>query len=269
MLTLFIEKQESKLANSLNTQKLLNSTLKDRNKTLNTFSHIMSHDLKAPLRNTVSFIQLIRKKFQFENEKQKQYFQIIEDSTKEMKVLIDELLLYQKVESEAITFESIELKNLISELSSNIQKGPLNKKLQIDISTLPKINGNSILLKALFSNLISNSIKFQPKEKDNHTPIIKIWSYENMPKYFEIFISDNGIGIQEEYINNLFQPFKRYHSKKEYEGTGLGMSICKSVMERHSGFIELSKTSGCTFKLTFPKMKPPNQADGHDPSSPR
>jgi len=109
-------------------------------------------------------------------------------------------------------------------------------------------------LKTLFKNLISNGIKYQPKESSDHIPTIKIWS--ELGESIDIFISDNGIGIDDNYSKDIFEPFKRYHNKKDYKGTGLGLSICKSVMEKHSGKIELFKSSneGTTFKLTFPKV---------------
>jgi signal transduction histidine kinase len=254
LLTSFIEKQDSKLSTSLNHQRFLNDSLKEKNERLTAFGHIMSHDLKEPLRNITSFIQLIRKRITVQNTVQNQYFDIIESASKEMNIMIDDLLFFQKVESDEIIFENICLKELITDVSSIYQVKLTNNKIQIDICDLPKVRGNVILLKALFSNLISNSRKYQPKDKESHIPFIKVWSEENIES-FEILISDNGIGIEKTYIKNLFLAFKRFHNKNEYKGTGLGMSICKSVMDKHSGNIELSDTSiyGSTFKLIFPK----------------
>jgi len=117
-----------------------------------------------------------------------------------------------------------------------------------------------VLLKTLFSNLITNATKYQPKNKEGHIPIIKIWAKES-DQSTEVYISDNGIGIKKDYIPKLFSPFKRFHSNDEYKGTGLGMSICKRVMENHNGQIEVFQTSesGTTFKLTFQYTQHPDQ----------
>lgn len=181
----------------------------------------MSHDLKAPLITISSFSQLIKQKVKFENESNKQYFDFIENSTNEMKTLIEELLLYNKVESESHDFATINLNDLIDAISSTYHYDLSENRIKFILRPLPSVKGNYVLLKTLYRNLISNSIKYQPKEKANDIPQIEIWSSTDQADYIEVYISDNGIGIDEKYIKNLFLPFKRFHSKQEYEGTGL------------------------------------------------
>jgi len=132
----------------------------------------------------------------------------------------------------------------------------INKEVAFEVGKLPEVTGNQQLLRTLFHNLISNAIKYQPKCKPNYIPKISINSSDDSNYHF-IIVSDNGIGIKEEYIENLFTPFKRFHTNSEYEGTGLGMSICRKVMQKHGSSIELLETStnGSKFKLAFKKSK--------------
>ena len=265
---IFLERQDNSLSKSLADQKSMNDKLQELNlslvnksKELQTFSHIMGHDLKAPLRSIRSFSGLISRKLSFENEDEKQYFEFITNSTKQMQTLIDDLLLFHKVESAKIEFEAISLNKIIRFVYSTYHYDLEAGNVIIESEDLPVILGNIVLLKALFNNLISNSIKYQPIDQKEHQPQIRIWSTENQSGNIELFISDNGIGIEQDYLVNLFEPFKKFHAETEYKGSGLGMSICKRVMEKHNGKIELLKTStqGTIFKLTFLKNPTNNQ----------
>ena len=172
-----------------------------------------------------------------------------------MQVLIDELLLLHKVENETIPFENCDLNEIVKEVASYFRHDIAEKKAEINISNLPIIKCNKTLIGALLKNLISNSIKFQPKDKPNHIPVIKIWHETDSKNGLNlIFISDNGVGIDTTYMEKLFEPFKRFYNQSEYKGTGLGMSICIRIMDRHKGTIAVAETSskGTTFKLCFP-----------------
>jgi len=261
MISSFIEKQDSRI-NKLNQslkQKLeekerLTKKIEIKNEELITFTHIMSHDLKAPIRTINSFTQLLRKRIKFNDKKNEEYFQFIEDSSGSMNFLIDDLLTYYKIEAEENTFEPVNISSLVHEIKTSYQIELNNGEVQIDVQKLPLINGDRNLLRTLFYNLISNSIKFQPKIQSYHIPTIKIYASEN-DKHIFVFISDNGIGISDKYLEKLFNPFQRFHSLNEYKGTGLGMSICKRVMDKHKGQIVIESTSknGTTIKLVFPK----------------
>lgn len=164
------------------------------------------------------------------------------------------MITFSKIESEEEELKLIELNTIIEDVKSHCEFDLIDKNVTLKISNLPVIYGNRQMLKTLFNNLISNSIKYQPKDKLNHIPVISISHTINDCNY-RILIEDNGIGIENTYKNELFEPFKRFHSNAEYEGTGLGLSICKKVMDKHNGIIELKSTSenGSTFILTFPK----------------
>jgi len=218
----------------------------------------MAHDLKAPLYNISAFAGLIKKQITngFHKEKVSKYINFIDNSSESMAVLIEDLLLYSKIDMEELDFSNVHLNDLVDLVlpvfSYDINAG----STAINIKELPTIHGNKSLLKTVFHNLISNGIKYQPKDQPNHQAQIDIWSAENDKQYC-IFIQDNGIGIKSEHVNEVFKPFVRFHSSKEYSGTGLGMSICRRIMKNHNGSVELDQTSnkGSRFKLTFPKME--------------
>lgn len=260
-LILFIESQDKKIDKSIieltnnNLRiKKLNDSLKIQNEEITTFSHAMSHDLKEPIRNITAFIDLLKKKGETIDPKSDKHLEIINNSATSMRSLIDDLLLYAKINHKELTLESIDLAQLINEILPNFQYTIESKNAKIEIGELPIIQGNKQLLKVLFHNFISNALKFQPKT-EGHIPSIKINSDS---KNGDIYFTDNGLGFDESFIQNMFVPFKRYHSKNEYAGSGLGLSICMKVMDKHGGILKLLDTSknGTTFLLRFTNSKP-------------
>jgi len=230
--------------------------LDEKNNELVVFSHIMSHDLKSPLGTIKAFANLLIKGTEKneDTEKNIKYLNFIMTSTSSMSNLVDDLLVYSKLETDDYILEKVDLQDVINSVIPSFQFDVMSKHVQIKANNLPIILGNTSVIKTVFHNLISNAIKYQPKNIRHHQPKITIWSEENY-EHHQVFIQDNGIGIKKEYIDDLFTPFKRFHSDKEYKGTGLGMSICHRIMEKHNGSISLQSTSekGSIFKLNFPK----------------
>ncbi len=232
----------------------LNNELSEKNNEMKTFHYMLSHDLKGPLQTVHAFSNLLKNKVAIQG-KEEQYLNFIEDSAHQMQILIDELLLLHKVENEAISFEPCDLNEIVKEVIKYFRHDIADNKVDIHISNLPVIKCNKTLIVALLKNLISNAIKFQPKDKPNHFPVIKIWHEVDVINEQEwIYLSDNGVGIDASYMEKIFEPFKRFYNQLEYKGTGLGMSICKRIMDRHKGTIAVAETSskGTTFKLCFP-----------------
>jgi len=261
VISTFIEKQDGQIFYLNKNLKLrlqekegLTKKLKSKNEELITFSHIMTHDLKSPLKNIIALSGLIKKQFEFDNQEQKKYFTYMQESAISMSGLIDDLIAFSKIESEEGKLKLIELNTVIEDVKSHCEFDLTHKNVKLKFLNLPVIYGNRQMLKTLFNNLISNSIKYQPKDQSNHIPSISISHIVNECNYY-ILIEDNGIGIKSTNKEELFEPFKRFHSNAEYEGTGLGLSICKKVMDKHSGTIKLKSTSenGSTFELSFPK----------------
>ena len=262
MMSYFIEHQDAKIL-KLNKdlkgkykEKIeLTESLKLKNEELIVFSHIMSHDLKAPLRTIKSFSALLRKEVKFENRKNAAYFQFIEESSASMDKLINDILAYYRVGSEEKYFKRVDLNQIFENIKFTYQFDLSQGTLKLNIANLPVIRADENLLNTLFQNLISNSIKFQPKGKEQHKHIIDIKSESNAREDI-IYVTDNGIGIEKQFVENIFTPFRRNHNSSEYEGSGLGLSICKRVMDKHHGTITVQDTNekGTTIALNFPKV---------------
>ncbi|MEM6804879.1 MAG: HAMP domain-containing sensor histidine kinase, partial [Bacteroidota bacterium] len=236
-------------------RKDLNNKLKSKNEELLVFSQMMSHDLKAPLRVINSFSRILRKKLSLENQKDKEYFSYIEKNSKSMKHLIDDLLAFFNTDSENNLNHDVELGKVIEEVIATFQYDIDEKGVQVEIVgiwDIEDLKGNEQLLRTVFHNLISNAIKYQPKDKEGHIPWVKIQAKRSYTET-EVWVSDNGIGVEKKHQKNLFQAFQRFHSKEQYKGTGLGLSICKRAMEKLGGevFLLESSENGSIFKLIF------------------
>lgn len=257
----YVEQQNKSLSESIDILEMsnlsiekLNKSLEEKNEEIIGYTYAMNHDLKSPIRNILSFVNLIEDNQGIKGEDNKEYFKYVKNSTQSLNSLVSELLKYSKVSNETLSFNLTPMNEIIDEVLVDFKYDLENNKVKVEIGELPIIYGNETQLKNLFYNLISNGIKYQPKDEE-HIAHLSINSYDDSA-YHYIEVSDNGIGIKEEYRDNLFVPFKRFHNNSEYEGTGLGMSICKKVMEKHNGRIELKSSSpkGTTFKLAFKKL---------------
>ena len=241
-----------------------NVELEKHVKELNEFNQVASHDLQEPLRKIQTFISRI-------NDKEKEnmtsagqeYLSRIETASNRMRVLINDLLQYSKANRSEIKLVKINLNEVLSdtlmELSQNIEE----KKAIINHTELPIINGTHFQMQQLFSNLLSNSLKYSKKDV---TPVIDITCEKVLAKteaalnersskeYYKINVTDNGIGFEQEQSKKIFLLFNRLHGKTEYHGTGVGLAICEKIVENHKGFIFATSTpdQGATFTIYFP-----------------
>lgn len=220
---------------------------------LENFAYFASHDLKTPLRNIVSFTQLL---FRKTNTKllpeELEYLQFIIDSGKELSFLIDDLLDYSRIQKQEIALEKFSVSELVNGTLQKL-KYTINEKqalIKTDIQ-VASITADHLKIRQLFQNLLTNAIKFQPP---NQQAVINIRAYsDNQFWHFEV--EDNGIGIKPNYHDKVFLIFKRLHNKDEYEGSGIGLAICKEIIEQHHGEIGLRSNEGpgCTFFFSIPK----------------
>lgn len=248
-----MEKQQNQLILAIDAKTETLKLLENKHQDLLLFNNMMNHDIKAPLRSIKGFSYLLKRTQP--TETQKEYLDFISNSASSLERLISDLLLYTKMNSIELEAENVNIDFVIEAICLSLKYDIEQKKGKIIKKNLPEtIYGNEEGLRTVFQNLISNSIKYQPKEKDNHVPEIII-RYEEEEKFDVIFVEDNGIGIKEENIARLFTPFTRFHSAAEYEGTGLGLSICKNIMEKHNGEIKVvpQEKSGTCFRLRFAK----------------
>jgi len=227
-----------------------NETLDDKNKELEQFVFIASHDLKAPLRNIISFTSLIKKKLDaIQNDEVDNYLSFINESGTKMNLLIDSILNYGKIKKLRQEDKGkIDLNAMIKEISLMLIQNH-SKEIKIYCEDLPSIYAHKVAIEQLLNNIIENGIKYNEAQ----LPSIKIWA-ESEEDTFTLCIKDNGIGIEEKYIETVFEMFKRLHTSAEFEGTGIGLAICKKIVEMHDGniTIESKKNKGSIFKLQFP-----------------
>ena len=226
----------------------------ESNVQLEQFAFIAAHDMKAPLRSIASFSELLKRSLgeQQLNKKQSNYFDYISTGTKRMSALITDLLNYSKVSGHKLNLEptnfNLVVDNVTQYLASTIEER--NAEI-VTTSTLPDdIIADRVKIYQVFQNLISNAIKFTAADV---TPRVTI-SYIKESGFHNFKISDNGIGMEEEYHNQIFESFKQINNKNQFEGTGLGLSICKKIIEHHGGNISVHSQlgEGTTMKFNLP-----------------
>jgi len=242
----------------------INRDLESANRDLTSFTYISSHDLQEPLRKIQNFAVCIL----LEDEKNlsetgKYYLHRMEQSTKRMQALIQDLLVYSQSKDSERKFEDTDLNVIIEEVKIEYEDSILNKRLSIEAEKLCHVNIIPFQFRQLFQNLISNSVKFSQPQTAIHinikTEIVTGKNVHNLklsPEtgYCHITYTDNGIGFDPQYADYIFDIFKRLYSKEEYEGTGIGLAICKRIVENHKGIItatgEMNK--GARFDIYIP-----------------
>lgn len=218
-----------------------------RNKELSQFAYIASHDLKTPLNNVSSLLQIIEGQLDEETNK---ILSLISDSTERMRVLIDDLLEYSSI-GKLKEMINVDCNRLVELIQQDFQTIIKETNTAIEIGELPIVKGYETELRLLFQNLISNAIKFS---KSGISPKIEISAEEKDGWTFSI--KDNGIGVADEHKDKVFNIFQRLHAKSEYEGTGIGLAHCKKIIELHKGRIWINSEpgDGTTFYFTIPNQ---------------
>jgi len=231
----------------LNKQLLENiSRLEAANKDLDLFAFMASHDLQAPLRKIRMFSdRLMASQENTFSKEGKLYLSRIQEVSRRMQDLINDILRFSKIAVEKQSFEEVDLNGVIEEVLSEMEPVIREKNAEIELDRLPMLPASTVLMGPLFSNLISNALKYSKKKE---VPRVRI-RYEEGPiqatgngketevRYGRIYIEDNGIGFDQKYAEQIFDMFRRLHSNAEYEGTGIGLALCKKIVEMHHGFI--------------------------------
>jgi len=207
--------------------------------------------LQEPLRTIASFIQILDKRYgQTLDEDGQQFMGFVVDGAKRMQLLIRDLLEYSRVNRFNTDYEKVDLNEVFETVNRVLKEKIDDSDAVLLAENLPVIQGNKIQLTQVFQNMVDNAIKFRGKSKPEVTITV-----EEQPGKWLICVKDNGIGISPEYFQRIFVIFQRLHTREEYSGTGIGLALCKKIIERHGGeiWVESGKRKGTTFYFTIRK----------------
>jgi two-component system CheB/CheR fusion protein len=240
-------------------QKLNNSLekrareLAESNAELERFAYVASHDLQEPLRMVTSFLQLLEKRYKNQlDQKAHEYSGYAVDGAERMKRLILDLLEYSRVNSSKLEKDDVDVNEVVEDLKITYKSILLETSGALNYKPLPIVKGNKTQILQLFQNLVGNAFKY----KSEVSPEINI-SYEEDNLNYTFSVSDNGIGIDPKFFTKIFIIFQRLHNREEYSGTGIGLAICKKIIDKHGGKIWVTSETGrgSTFYFTLPKSK--------------
>jgi light-regulated signal transduction histidine kinase (bacteriophytochrome) len=223
------------------------------NKDLEQFAYVASHDLQEPLRAVSGFVSLLERQLQDSlNTKTKEYMNFTVDGVTRMQSLINGLLEYSRIDTRGNPPERTDSSKPLADAILSLQASIQESGAKITHDNLPTVNIDPVQLSQLFQNLISNAIKF----RSDAPPEIYI-SADRQDNAWRFAVRDNGIGIEPQYAERVFMIFQRLHTRKKYAGTGIGLSLCKKIVERHGGkiWVESEPGKGSTFYFTVPDIE--------------
>lgn len=234
-----------------------NAILQRSNEDLEEFAYIASHDLQEPLRKIKSFGDMLVSTYQNALGAEGQdYLKRMQKAAGRMQSLITDLLTFARVSSKARPFVPVDLSEITAEVLCDLESRIKSTNGSVNVQPLPTIESDAIQMRQLMQNLIGNGLKFH---RNGIPPFVSVEGHvrqnrSDEPEFCEITVSDNGIGFEEKFRDRIFTPFQRLHGLGQYEGTGIGLAICKKIVERHSGTITARSTpgEGTTFIITLP-----------------
>ncbi len=233
--------------------------LQRSNEELQQFAYVASHDLQEPLRSVSSFCNLLQERYQGQfDEQADRWMTKIVRGAERMKTMIQDLLTYSRVESRGGQFRPTDCQQLFDHVMTDLTMTIRQASATVTNDELPTVIGDERQLAQLLQNLISNAIKYRGEQP----PTVHVGA-EHDERGWKFSVADNGIGISPEHFERIFQMFKRLHTRDQYDGTGIGLSLCERIVRRHGGklWVESQPGLGSTFSFTIPHIEPTEGAD--------
>tara|TARA_R110002096_G_scaffold170304_1_gene342582 strand:- start:1299 stop:4733 length:3435 start_codon:yes stop_codon:yes gene_type:complete len=224
--------------------------LERTNAELDRFATVASHDLQEPLRKVAAFAGLLRRRYTGQlDEEGRRSLDYLVDAAQRMQRLIDDLLAYSRMSSQALRLQPVDLAALMADVVDQLGAAISESGAQLDIAALPTVRADPLLMRQVLQNLVSNAIKYRGTE----TPRIEIRAHCD-PEAWTVSVTDNGIGIDPKFFEKIFAPFQRLHSREAYSGTGIGLAIVRQAVERHNGriWVESAERQGSRFCFSIP-----------------
>ena len=263
------ERQRVELLAQRNTLDAQAEELRRSNEELEQFAYVASHDLQEPLRKVASFCQLIEKRYgEMLDERGKQYIDYAVDGAKRMQVLINDLLTFSRVGRVHGRREHIALQACLDSALDRLEYSTQECGARIEIpEPLPAVDGDPTLLSMLWQNLVGNALKFRDAERAPE--VLITWEPDpEQPGFVRVSVADNGIGIPPAFAEKVFVIFQRLHSREAYSGTGIGLALCKKIVEHHGGriWLDRERAVGTRFSFTLPaaSARGAGEAEGDD-----
>jgi len=225
--------------------------LERSNRDLQEFAYVASHDLQEPLRKVLAFGDRLASKYAAVlDETGLDYLKRMRDASQRMQNLINDLLSLSRISTRAQPFTAVDLKMLAQEALSDLENQIERTQGRVEIRDLPTLEADPTQMHQLLQNLIGNALKFHDEKSP---PLIKV-SAQSLEKECRISVEDNGIGFDIQYLDRIFKPFQRLHNREEFEGSGMGLAVCRRIVERHGGSITATSApgEGSTFIVTLP-----------------
>lgn len=244
-----------------------NEALRHRNRELQDFAHIASHDLQEPLRKVRAFASLMREDYADEVDADGRYYlERMEDGAERMSRLVSDLLSLSRVTTGRHAFEPVSLRAVAEEVRADLELRIEETGARVEIGALPTVEANRTQMRQLLQNLVGNALKFH---RAGVPPVVEVRAEPAADAgRCRLVVEDNGIGFEEKFLDRIFTPLQRLHGRDAYEGTGIGLAVCRRIAERHEGTIAAESTPGCgsRFIVTLPRHRAahPAAAPGGD-----